>query len=340
MGVLLPLACMVLVASCSPKKPVSPGASSAIEAAPAPDDFTLRVVFEGLTPFWAPNKDPNPGRIVFLMGPQNPSGLPVGGDMPQHLTHMLIRTTGQEEITPAGRTLSAIHGFQHGDVTLSDDFMATTLEGEDIALSGDILTALNVRGLSEVTNLPQALDNLSGGTVDDKTVKECLTGDTVSCADFAPQLTARFVLKNGTFSPGAFFSNGAKFVLANSRALSAPKPVARSIVAELKVHGPLVLKSHSLIDNSEQGSVTIRGHLGRTVEVHIVSHPNCADALECRQRFRGSDFLFNYALLKNPLFIQVADLPLPTDPAALQVRSVRLDTPVFNVQCSPVSLTR
>ena len=327
-GVLLLLVCMVPLTTTAP-----------LEAAPAQNDFTLRIIFDGLIPFWASDNTSNPGKILFFMGPQDPSGLPLARKMPQHVTHLLIRTSGQEEITASGRPLSAIHGFRHGDTVLADDFMSTTLAGEDITLSGAVTGQLDVRGLSGVINLPKALQGLPG-TSDDKRVRSCLTGDRVDCPSPNPQLTARFVLRSGKLSPGEFFSNGAEFVLADNQARSTPQPVPRTIVAELNVSGPLTLSSHSLLDNSNKGTMTIQGHLGRIVEVHVVSHPNCADEIECRQQFPDNDFLFNYTLLNKPTFNQGEELPIPKKPALLRTTIPLVDTPVFNVQCSPVNLTQ
>jgi hypothetical protein len=341
-GVSLLLACMLLTAACSNRKQAPPASLVALEAAPAQpsqNDFTLRIVFDGLTPFWAPNSDPNPGRILFFMGPQNPLALPIGNKMPQHVTHLLIRNTGQETITPSGRGLSRIHGFRHGEVVLTDDFMATNLDGDDVTLSGDITTALDVQGLKSVINLPKTLNSVHRGTTSDNAIKDCLTEDTISCQDFAHQLTGRITLKNGAFAPGELFSSGAKFVLADSHALSAPQPMPKNIVAVLKAHGPVMFAFRSLVDQNARGSVIVQGGQGQTVEMHIVSHPNCADELDCRQRFPDSDFSFNYDFFKGTSFAQGGELPVPKDPATLQGEPV-LGTPVFNVQCSPVNLTR
>jgi hypothetical protein len=372
------IAAMTLVASCSVKKPASSRGASVIEALEASDEYTLRIVFDGLTAFWAPNKSDQPGKILFFMGPRNPGQFNVGSKMPPHQTHLLIQSkvdsSGKEEndTSLSTRALTGPVKFPH-DGGLEGKWRQVVLEGEDLTLKAETPEPLKVvRGTSKgsqpckpgtsnctkeqsqreledlgwAADLPVALDKIPQGTLGDKSINRCLTEEKVTCPKkLASQLSGRFKLEHGTVIVNDLFRDTAgnfrKFILDPAQR-SSGKAQAESIAVTLKVRGPVEFRSSSLADATKKGSVVIQGRPGHTVEVHVANHPTCGDRIACmNQGFIDSDFLFGYVLLNNPAFNGGAGaaLPLPRE-VELVNDTVHTEGSNFNGQCSPTSLIR
>lgn len=350
-GVLLLLMCMVLVASCSQKKPVPHIASAAPEAAleAVTNDFKVKLVFDGLTSFQASDASKTPDRVLFFMGPLHPKDLKVAKNMPPHVGQLFIKGSGNEEITALdGRPLKAVPNFSHGITTIDGPLTATDLSGEDITLTvtGTISPSLTLGDMRGVSRLPEALAQLPG-TAQQKSFRACLAGDDVTCDDLKTQLSGRLTLKNGVLSATDFFTDDsgkvAQFVLALpnplaiATAVTSAHPVSKTISALFDVNGSLEIHFRSLTDGKDTGGVRVQGHSGRIVEVHIANHPTCADEASCLQ-FTDSDFLFHYALLDTPQ-LNNGNLPIPKSAKTVGGKVV-VSTPVFNVQCSPADQTR
>lgn len=356
-GLLLLLVCMVLVASCSQKKPVSHVVPAIPEAAPeamteaVTNDFKVKLVFDGLTSYQTSDTSNTPDQSLFFMGPLHPKDLQIAKKMPPHVGQLFIKGSGNEEITALdGRALTTVPNFSHGLTTINGPLTVTNLSGEDITLkvTGTISPALTLGDMSGVSHLPPALAQLPG-TPQQKSFRACLTGPDVTCDDLKTQLSGRVTLKNGVLSATDFITDDSgrvgKFVLAllNPQAIAtsvtAAHPVSKSISADFDVkESSLEIHFRSLTDGKDAGGVRVQGHSGRTVEVHFVNHPICRDVTDCKQKgFTDSDFLFHYALLNNPQLNQ-GNLPIPKSAELASGNAV--GPGVFNVQCSPADQTR
>ena len=338
-GVFLLAAFMMFVAPSAAKKRARPRAAT---SAAASNEYTLRLVFDGLAAVWAPNATSNPGEIMFFTGPLNPSQLKVGSKMPAHQTHLLVQSVknaGVEEVTTSGpRTLSQPAAFSHGNIALPGLWREAIINGEDLTLSTGTSAPLQVGDLSAVINLPRALASLPNGSPQDKSIQLCLTTSAVTCTDLKAQLSARFTLKSGLVSAMDVVQDTQGKPIAFAMSTGTPPqvgaPLAKSVSVEFKVQDAVVFSSRSLVDGKALDSMSVKGLPGHTVEVHIASHPTCDTLLACVQEgFTDGDFLFLYNLLNNPQFNNGNKLPVP-----LAVVVPGTGNPNFNGQCSPASL--
>ncbi|HEY0556881.1 MAG TPA: hypothetical protein VGG20_21670, partial [Thermoanaerobaculia bacterium] len=302
-GVCLLTAFLMFVAPSTAKKRARPpvAASSA-----ASSEYTLRIVFDGLAAVWAPNADPNPGEVLFIMGPLHPDQLIIGSKMPTHQTHLLVQSipdsSGNDKITTSGkRKLSQPMAFGHGNISLPGLWRQAILNGEDLTVNvADASVPLQVGDLSTVLNLPRELGKIPRGTVKDKLIQKCLTDATVTCADLKSQLSARVTLRAGTVSASDLLLDSQKkvieFALGTTKAPpSAGLPMTKSVSVELKVRNAVEFSSNSLVDGKAKDSVSVQGLPGQTIEVHIASHPTCETIAACQLAGRtDGDFMFLY----------------------------------------------
>lgn len=202
--------------------------------------------------------------------------------------------------------------------------------------------------LGWTVDLDDALAELPGSP-DAKKVKKCLTEQPYSCKDSPVLLNARLKLDNSRVFVSKLIGEsddtesepGAELpyfrLEGGGRTVTRTRAQAEQAAAELIVSGTVEIRSERL---GQPGvaleTIRIQGEPGKTVEIRLANH---VDRKKCETESTApgeaasnctdNDFLFNFNLLNDPLFIAASQLPVPTPEIP--------GGPAFNSQCSPSS---
>lgn len=329
------------VAGCPPQK------ESASQGTPSPSDqssvqsgeYTVRIIFDGLVTFWTPNRSNAPDRLWVLVGnATQPLLLDVGKGMAPHENHLLIEE--REDVRVWGRQMESGVAIQHPP--LGGHWRRTRLANEDISLKGKISPSLTiVRGATRLlqpcipgtdrdcteemamqqrkdyewtVDIDEALAKLPARDPGVKKLRGCLVTEPFNCPamNSLPLLSARLKLTQGqVFSHELHTEDTNRFTLYNfgpNFTHIQPRAMAREVAVDLSVKGPFEIHSEPLKGDVKQDSIFIETDPGNVVTVRLGNHPRCHPCTD-----KIVDFLFNFNLLENPLFINQDKLPVPLE---------------------------
>jgi len=315
------------------------------------DTYKIRLVFDGLVTFVTPDRSTKPGKFWVLVGnATEPGKLKVGTRIAPHENHLMIEHAPGVRIS--GRILDMDGTHVSG---LDAQWKGISLSNEDLRLVGDLRTSLSVvRGTGRpphpciagsgctpeeaerqaedfewTIDVDAALAKLRTGTPEDRQIKDCLLEDTYSCRDEPLLLSGRFKLENGRVFVQEHYKQGSTTFVTydfGDQFSFEPRAVAKEVAVEIEARGPIQLVSTPLQGTARTAEpIVVEADPGKTVFIRIGNHAicdkNCTDGV--------SDFLFNFNLLNNPMFIKEADLPVPQE--------ANDGDPNFDPQCSPGS---